>query len=83
VFEAGLATKLAELQPMCVRELVAAYTDHGWLLMREGGMRLRGLIETPADLHHWEKLSPGTRSGGVLVGPCPVGGGTRGGRLVP
>ncbi len=57
-FEAGLTAKLAELQPGRVPELVDVDVDRGWILMRDGGTRLRELIETAADLHHWERLLP-------------------------
>ena len=31
----------------------------GWMLMRDGGTRLRELVATRADLHYWERLLPG------------------------
>jgi Phosphotransferase enzyme family len=58
-FEAALTARLAELQPSRVPELVDVDTERGWMLMRDGGTRLRELVETPADLHHWEQLLPG------------------------
>jgi hypothetical protein len=68
-FEAGLTAKLAELQPNRVPELVAVDAERGWMLMRDGGTRLRELIETPADLHHWEKLLPGYAQLQIAVAP--------------
>jgi hypothetical protein len=58
-FEAGLTGLLAELQPGRVPEVVAVDAERGWMLMRDGGTRLRELVETCADLYHWERLLPG------------------------
>jgi hypothetical protein len=58
-YEAALTGLLAELQPGRVAEVVAVDAELGWLLMRDGGTRLRELVETHADLHHWERLLPG------------------------
>jgi hypothetical protein len=55
-FEAALTARLAELQPQRVTEVVDVDAERGWLLMRDAGTRLRELIETPEDLHHWERL---------------------------
>jgi hypothetical protein len=57
-FEAGLTARLAELQPRRVTEVVAVDSERGWFLMRDAGVRLRELVETAADLHHWERLLP-------------------------
>ena len=57
-FEAALTAKLAELQPQRVTEVLEVDVQRGWFLMRDAGTRLRELVETPADLHHWERLLP-------------------------
>jgi hypothetical protein len=57
-FEAALTARLAELQPGRVPELLDVDAERGWMLMRDGGTRLRELVETPEDLHHWERLLP-------------------------
>ena len=57
-FEAALTARLAELQPHRVTQVVDHDAARGWLLMRDAGTRLRELIDSPADLHHWEKLLP-------------------------
>ena len=57
-FEAALTARLAELQPQRVTEVVAVDADRGWFLMRDAGVRLRELVESPQDLHHWERLLP-------------------------
>ena len=57
-FEAGLLALLARVRPEAVPELLAADTERGWFLMRDGGTRLRELVETAADLGRWEELLP-------------------------
>ena len=57
-FEAALTARLAELQPGRVTEVVAVDPGRGWFLMRDAGTRLRELLETKADLHHWERVLP-------------------------
>jgi hypothetical protein len=57
-FEAALTARLSELQPHRVTEVVDTDPERGWLLMRYGGIRLRELVHTRADLHHWERLLP-------------------------
>ncbi len=42
VFEAALTALLASLQPDRVTEVVAMDSERGWMLMRDGGSRLRG-----------------------------------------
>jgi hypothetical protein len=57
-FEAGLIAMLEQLRPGQVPELPAVDLDRGWLLMRDGGTRLRELVQSPADLVRWEELLP-------------------------
>jgi len=57
-FEAGLIAMLARLRPGQVPELPAVDPDRGWLLMRDGGLRLRELVQSPSDLVRWEELLP-------------------------
>jgi hypothetical protein len=57
-FEAALTARLAELQPGRVTEVIDVDAERGWLLMRDAGTRLRELVESSADLHHWERLLP-------------------------
>ena len=57
-FEAALTARLAELQPGRVTEVLDVDPARGWFLMRDAGTRLRELIETEADLHHWERVLP-------------------------
>jgi len=57
-FEAGLLDLLERVRPGHVPELVAAAPERGWLLMRDGGERLRELVASSADLHRWLELLP-------------------------
>jgi hypothetical protein len=57
-FEAPLTARLAELQPARMTEVVDVDPERGWFLMRDAGTRLRELMESPADLHHWERVLP-------------------------
>jgi Phosphotransferase enzyme family len=57
-FEAALTARLAELQPGRVTEVVDVDPERAWFLMRDAGMRLRELVETRADLHHWQRVLP-------------------------
>lgn len=57
-FEAALTARLAELQPARVTEVVDVDPERGWFLMRDAGSRLRELVESAADLHHWERVLP-------------------------
>jgi hypothetical protein len=54
-FEAALLAMLERIRPGRVPELVAVDTDHGWLLMRDGGSRLRELVRSSADLGHLDQ----------------------------
>jgi hypothetical protein len=58
VFEARLLAILERVRPGHVPNLVALDADQGWLLMRDGGDRLRELIRSPADLGRWGELLP-------------------------
>lgn len=68
-FEAALLTVLERVRPGRVPELVAADTARDWLLMRDGGTRLRELIRSSADLHRWEALLPAYAELQLAVAP--------------
>jgi Phosphotransferase enzyme family len=57
-FEAPLTAFLAGLDRGHVPDVVAVDEERGWMLMRDGGVRLRELVNSPSDLHHWERLLP-------------------------
>jgi aminoglycoside/choline kinase family phosphotransferase len=68
-FEAALIAILERLSPGRVPELVALDVDQGWLLMRDGGTRLRELVRSNADLHHWQDVLPGYAELQLAVAP--------------
>jgi hypothetical protein len=57
-FEPALTARLAALEQGRVPEVIAIDGERGWLLMRDGGRRLRELVQTAADLVHWERALP-------------------------
>jgi hypothetical protein len=54
-FEPALTGFLAELRPDRVPEVVALDRDRAWILLRDGGTRLR---ELPATVEHWARVLP-------------------------
>ncbi len=67
--EAALVGVLAELRPDCVPPLWAADRDRGWMLMGDGGLRLRELIERQRDLGYWLEILP--RYGQLQIDAAP------------
>jgi hypothetical protein len=57
-FEPALTVLLAERAPERIAEPVAVDLERGWMLSRDAGTRLRELLHTAADLHHWTTLLP-------------------------
>jgi len=57
-FEPALTAMLARLVPHRVPEVLAVDDQRAWFLMRDGGTRLRELMESAADLHRWQELLP-------------------------
>jgi hypothetical protein len=54
-FEPALTAFLGGLRPDAVPEVVALDTSHAWMLMRDGGVRLR---ELPPTVDDWERVLP-------------------------
>ena len=54
-FEPGLSALLAELRPDRVPDVIALDRDRAWMLLGDGGTRLRDL---PATVEHWERVLP-------------------------
>jgi hypothetical protein len=54
-FEPELTALLSRLQPDRVPEVLAVERERAWMLMRDGGTRLR---ELPASVEHWERVLP-------------------------
>jgi hypothetical protein len=57
-FEPALTVLLAERRPGRIAAPVAVDLDRGWMLTRDAGTRLRELLHSAADLHHWATLLP-------------------------
>lgn len=57
-YEASLTQTLSHWYPDCVPQILATDRQQGWLLMLDGGMRLRESLETTDDIQHWETLLP-------------------------
>src|SRR5215207_6302000 len=55
-FEPRLTAHLAQVMPDRVPEVVAADFERAWMLMRDGGRRLREVMTSAADAHHWERV---------------------------
>jgi hypothetical protein len=56
--EAAVVSIISRRRPDLVPELVAADLETGWMLMRDGGERLREVIERERDLRRWLDLLP-------------------------
>lgn len=56
VHEAALTQALASWFPDCMPELVAVDAARGWLLMRDGGERLRESIRPTQDIVPWQPV---------------------------
>jgi hypothetical protein len=56
--EAELTQALFRWYPDRVPQILAVDKQRGWLLMEDGGLRLREIVETMDDIHHWESLLP-------------------------
>lgn len=57
-YEAGVVGVLARTRPDLVPELVAVDLERGWMLMGDGGERLRELVERERDLGRWLDVLP-------------------------
>lgn len=56
--EAALTEALSKLQPESVPRLLAVDAEQGWMIMQDGGQRLREQLQQNLDLSHWEALLP-------------------------
>lgn len=57
-YEAGVVDVLARTRPDAVPELVAVDRERGWMLMRDGGERLREVVARERDLARWHDILP-------------------------
>ena len=49
---------LARRRPDCVSRPLATDIEAGWMLLEDGGVRLRETLQSDRNLTHWEKLLP-------------------------
>jgi hypothetical protein len=56
--EAAVVSVLSARRPDCVPELLAADLERGWMLMADGGERLREIVERERDLDRWLDVLP-------------------------
>jgi hypothetical protein len=57
-YEAAVVGLVSRRRPECVPGLVAADLECGWMLMVDGGVRLREVVERDHDLGRWRELLP-------------------------
>jgi hypothetical protein len=53
--EAALTRILAGWLPESMPRVLAADAERGWLLLADGGMRLRDVLKSDPDIRHWER----------------------------
>jgi hypothetical protein len=56
--EAGFTEFLANLKMDCLPQLLAVDATRGWMIMRDGGNRLRETLIAQPDMARWEELLP-------------------------
>ena len=61
-YEAGVVGVLARTRPDLLPELAAVDLERGWMLMGDGGERLRELVERERNLERWLDVLPATAS---------------------
>jgi phosphotransferase family enzyme len=57
-YEAGVVDVISRRRPDLVPELLAAELERGWMLMADGGLRLRELIESERRFDRWLDALP-------------------------
>jgi Phosphotransferase enzyme family len=57
-YEAAVLDVLAARRPDCVPKLLATDLERGWMLMADGGVRLREILERERHLSRWLEVLP-------------------------
>jgi Phosphotransferase enzyme family len=57
-YESALTQTLSDWYPQCMPQILAIAREDGWLLMSDGGMRLREILKTEDDIQHWQVILP-------------------------
>ena len=68
-YEAGVVELLTRTRPDAVPGLIAVDRDRGWMLMADGGTRLREVVEADRDLSRWLDVLP--RYAGLQIDLAP------------
>jgi hypothetical protein len=55
-YEPGITKALSEWQPKIIMPVMAIDAERGWMLMPDGGVLLRRVIETDHNLNHWKSV---------------------------
>jgi hypothetical protein len=58
VHEAALTQALSQWRPDCILPLLAVELERGWMLLPDGGTRLREVIRAKGDSRPWEVVLP-------------------------
>lgn len=60
IHETAVTLALVRWQPLnpCLPVILASDLGRGWLILGDGGERLRDFLQTPADVHHWQTILP-------------------------
>lgn len=57
-YEVKLSQMLSFWVPDCIPPVLAIAEEQGWLLTPDSGTLLRTVLQTEADLQHWEQILP-------------------------
>lgn len=56
--EVPVTLALSLARPDCIPTVLSADVRRGWMLLEDGGERLRDILKLRRDLSHWEKILP-------------------------
>ena len=58
IYETALTQKLADWYPQYLPKFISVDTYRGWMLMRDGGEKLRASIRPAKDITPWKQVIP-------------------------
>lgn len=58
IYEAALTQRLADWYPQYIPKFISVDIDRGWMLMRDGGEKLRASIRPTKDISPWKQVIP-------------------------
>ena len=56
--ETALTAALSHWHPGAIPQVLAADTERSWMLLADGGVRMRTLLQEDRDLRHWQRVIP-------------------------